>query len=132
MAFLPESSDADARAHHITNALNPPTSATAFAGNHSLLGPFMSALRALELRIPKDLSVFTMSDYRQLDAFLDPPLSAVHSDGVAMGMGSAELLVAWIESGTTPPPVTDLGLTTWLETGSIAAPSGNPAIKPLL
>jgi DNA-binding LacI/PurR family transcriptional regulator len=84
-----------------------------------MLSPFMAAVRRLRLRIPQDVSVFTMSDYRQLDAFLDPPLSAVHSDGVEMGRRCAEILIAWVESGESPPPVSDMNVTTWLETVSI-------------
>jgi LacI family transcriptional regulator len=119
MSFLPEAADAAAMAAHITNAMAPPTAATALAVNHSLLGSFMAAIRLLELRIPDDVSVFTMSDYRDLDAFLDPPLCAVHSDGYAMGTRAAETLIAWVESGVAPPLVTDANLSSWLETRSI-------------
>jgi LacI family transcriptional regulator len=119
MSFLPEDTDAAAMASHITNAMAPPASATALAVNHSFLSLFMTAVRDLKLRVPDDVSVFTMSDYRQLDALLDPPLSAVHSDGVAMGARCAEILMRWIESGEPPPSVSDMGLTSWLETRSI-------------
>lgn len=119
MSFLPELSDAAAMAAHITNAIGAPTAATALAVNHSLLGSFMAAIRLLELRIPEDVSVFTMSDYRDLDAFLDPPLCAVHSNGFGMGTRTAETLIAWIETGEAPPPVTDANLSSWLETRSI-------------
>lgn len=121
MSFLPESTDGEAMAGHIANAMRVPTSATALVVNHSLLSPFMTAIRSLKLRIPDDISVFTMSDYRQLDAFLDPPLSAVHSDGVAMGANCARILIKWIESGDPPPPVSDMNLSSWLETKSIGA-----------
>ena len=126
MSFLPEDTDAAAMAGHITNAISPPTSATALAVNHSLLSLFMTAVRDLKLRIPGDVSVFTMSDYRQLDAFLDPPLSAVHSDGVAMGVRCAQILMRWIESDQAPPSVSDMDLTSWLETKSIGP---RPAVR---
>ena len=119
MSFLPEATDGEAMAGHIANAMSAPSSATALAVNHSLLSPFMTAIRTLKLRIPDDVSVFTMSDYRQLDAFLDPPLSAVHSDGVAMGVNCARILIDWVESGEAPPSVSDMNLSSWLETRSI-------------
>lgn len=119
MSFLPEPVAAEAMASHILNAMRAPACAAAFAVNHSLLSPFMMAVRSLGLRIPGDISVFTMSDYRQLDAFLDPPLSAVHSDGVLMGVRCAEILIGWVESGEAPPAISDMRLSNWQETRSI-------------
>jgi DNA-binding LacI/PurR family transcriptional regulator len=125
MTFFPEGTEGEAMAGHLVNTLSPPTLVTALAVNHSLLAPFMTAVRKLELRIPDDISVFTMSDYRELDAFLDPPLSAVHSDGLEMGRRSAETIIRWIESGAAPPSVSDASLTSWLETRSISAPAAH-------
>lgn len=120
MAFIDESTDADAMTWHIQQVLAPPVSATTICFNHSLVSPAMRAFRKLGLRIPDDVSVFVFNDYQDKDNLLEPPLSSIHTDVVTMGSRSADLIVNWIESGAAPAAsITDLDLTTWVDSGTI-------------
>jgi LacI family transcriptional regulator len=125
MSFHPESTDADAMAHHITNALAAPTAATVLAVNHSLLSPFIKAIRMLRLRFPEDVSIFTFSDYQAVDTFIEPPLAAIHSDAVTMGIRAAGIITKWIESGEPPPHVTDVNLSSWVDSPSMGPPASH-------
>lgn len=120
MAFIDESTDAEAMAWHIKQVLAPPVSATTICFNHSLVGPAIRALRKLGLNVPGDVSVFVFNDYQDRESLLEPPLSSIHTDVVTMGSMSAELIVNWIESGEPPATsITDLDLTTWVDSGTI-------------
>lgn len=119
LTFLAETTDAQTLARHLTQAMDTLTSATAIAFNHSLVGPMMAAVRLLGLRIPDDLSLFTFTDYQTTDMYLEPALAAIHTDVVEMGAQSAEIIIRWITSGASPPSITDLNLSSWVEIASI-------------
>jgi LacI family transcriptional regulator len=119
MVFLPETADMELLAPHIAQVMEPPTNATALIINYTFVGAFMNAVRSLGMSIPGDVSVLTFSDYRPTDAFLNPPLSSIHSDVITLGNRAAEILIGWVESGEAPPMVTDLGLSSWHETASV-------------
>lgn len=97
--------------------------ATAIAINVGLAGPLLRALRSLAWRIPGDISVLAFSDSRISDILIEPPLSSIHTDLLAMGEQTAGILIQWVESNVPPANVTDLALTSWAETGSIGAVS---------
>jgi LacI family transcriptional regulator len=119
LVFLADDADAETVAQHLEQVMQPPTNATAVLINYTFVGPLMNAIRSRGLRIPGDLSVLTFSDYEPTDAFLDPPLSSIHSDVTAVGKRTAETLVHWIESGIRPPLTSDLKLSSWHQTVSV-------------
>ncbi len=119
MAFVAESTTAEVMARHLAQVMEASTGATALAVNHSLMAPTMGAIRLLGLRVPEDLSLFLFTDYQPADAYLERPISAIHINVVEMGMTCANLLTTWIIQGTQPPNISDLTLSSWVETGSI-------------
>lgn len=95
--------------------------ATAIAINAGLAGPLLRASRAAGWRIPDDISVLAFSDSKVSDILIEPPLSSIHTDLLAMGERTAEILIQWVESNVPPANVTDLALSSWSETGSVGA-----------
>lgn len=67
-----------------------PATAIVCSGGH--LAGVIEAVRLLNLRIPRDLSLVTLGD-TELAALIEPPITAIQYDWIATGRCAAELLV---------------------------------------
>lgn len=88
------------------------------AGSNQILVGVLRALRDLHLSIPGDVSLITCDDVPLLE-FLDPALSTISRDPVAMGAHAAELVLEEIDGAE---PTTVLLPTTFRRTASCGAP----------
>jgi LacI family transcriptional regulator len=92
--------------------------ATALLADHREMASLLPALRALELRIPDDLSLIAFTDSRWTEGVVWPPIASIHTDTFEMGRRAAHLLARWLE-GEAPPDRTLLDLARWVERPSV-------------
>ena len=106
-----------------------PTPATALLAPYRLLPRILSALRALDLQMPDDLSLITFTDSRWTEGIAWPPVAAIHTDTFEMGSTAARMLVDIVENEREPHPehVTALDLAMWVERPSVGPAPGTPA-----
>lgn len=98
-----------------------PSPVTALLAPYRLLPQVLSALRALGLQIPDDLSLITFTDSRWTEGIAWPPVAAIHTDTFELGSTAARLLVDVVENDQplTPQQITALNLATWEERPSV-------------
>jgi DNA-binding LacI/PurR family transcriptional regulator len=77
----------------------PPTAIV--AASDAMAAGALSALAARGLRVPGDVSVVGFDDL-PLATAVDPPLTTVRADPVALGAAAAHALVALIADGDAP------------------------------
>jgi LacI family transcriptional regulator len=68
----------------------------------ALAGGVLRALRELELRVPRDLSVVLFDDPRWA-SFADPPLTVMAQDAYGLGARAAEIILSSLERGAANP-----------------------------
>ncbi len=95
---------------------NPRATALICASNQLLPG-VLSAIRELNLSIPRDVSLITSDDV-PLAEFHSPPLTTINRDATAFGVAAAESLLRGLQAAE-PDTVT---LPTWLNPRDSCAP----------
>ncbi len=87
----------------LLNLRDPPTAVVAH--NDVLALGALHAIRTAGLRVPEDISVVGYDDIASA-AYLEPPLTTVHSPKTQMGVLAAQTLMRLIRDAEPPKPVT--------------------------
>lgn len=101
-------------------ALDEPPTAIVAASDLMVLGGLRAAARA-GVEVPRQLSLVGYDDI-QLAGHVHPPLTTVRQDKAGLGAAAGEALIAAIERGEAPAPVTSLP-TTLVVRGTTAPPA---------
>jgi DNA-binding LacI/PurR family transcriptional regulator len=72
-----------------------------FVASSALTGGVLRALRELNLRIPKDVSVVSFDDPRWA-SFIDPPLTVIAQDAYGLGVRATEIILSSLEGKHQP------------------------------